>query len=93
MKSLNFLYRMNKEATYWITLAHDLPMWSFSNKEGWKIEDKNNLIIKFFHENKITPQKLSAKLKNLDFIETGKKGQTNLYKLKGQKVIQQAKLF
>jgi len=45
---------MNKEAVYWITLAHDLPAWSFSNKEGWKNEDKMNLIIKFFHENKIT---------------------------------------
>jgi predicted Rossmann fold nucleotide-binding protein DprA/Smf involved in DNA uptake len=45
---------MNKESIYWMTLAHDLPMWSFSNKEGWKNEDKNNLIIKFFHENKIS---------------------------------------
>jgi predicted Rossmann fold nucleotide-binding protein DprA/Smf involved in DNA uptake len=45
---------MNKEAAYWMTLAHDLPMWSFSNKEGWKNEDRNNLIIKFFHENKIS---------------------------------------
>jgi predicted Rossmann fold nucleotide-binding protein DprA/Smf involved in DNA uptake len=45
---------MNKEAAYWMALAHDLPMWSFSNKEGWKNEDKNNLIIKFFHENKIS---------------------------------------
>lgn len=36
---------MNKEATYWITLAH-LPKWGHL-----KI---NNLIIKFFHENKIS---------------------------------------
>ncbi|HEX5153525.1 MAG TPA: DNA-processing protein DprA [Parafilimonas sp.] len=36
---------MNKEAPYWIALAH-LPRWGYS-----KI---NNLIIKFYHENKIS---------------------------------------
>ena len=36
---------MKKEAPYWIALAH-LPRWGYS-----KI---NNLVIKFFHENKIT---------------------------------------
>lgn len=36
---------MNKEAAYWIALAH-LPRWSHS-----KI---NNLIIRFYHENKLT---------------------------------------
>ena len=36
---------MNKEATYWIALAH-LPRWGHL-----KI---NNLIIKFYHENKIS---------------------------------------
>lgn len=45
---------MNKETTYWMTLAHELPAWSFSNANGWKNEDKMNLIIKFFHENKIS---------------------------------------
>ena len=45
---------MNKETIYWMTFAHNLPLWSFSNKEGWKNKDKNNLIIKFFHENKIS---------------------------------------
>lgn len=36
---------MNKEATYWMALAH-LPRWGYS-----KI---NNLIIKFYHENKMS---------------------------------------
>ena len=45
---------MNTESAYWITLAHDLPAWSFSNREGWRNEDKNNLIIQFFHENQIS---------------------------------------
>ena len=36
---------MNNEATYWIALAH-LPRWGHL-----KI---NNLIIKFYHENKIS---------------------------------------
>ena len=45
---------MNKEAAYWITLAHDLTPFSFSNREGWKNEDKMNLVIKFHHENKIS---------------------------------------
>ena len=38
---------MNNDAVYWIALAH-LPRWGHL-----KI---NNLIIKFFHENKITPE-------------------------------------
>ena len=38
---------MNKEAAYWIALAH-LPRWGHL-----KI---NNLIIKFYHDNKITPE-------------------------------------
>ncbi|MDR1879156.1 MAG: hypothetical protein LBQ64_06295, partial [Bacteroidales bacterium] len=41
---------MNRDAVYWMTLAHNLPIWSFSNREGWRNEDKNNLIIKFFQE-------------------------------------------
>ena len=45
---------MKKEAAYWITLAHDLTPFSFSNREGWRNEDKMNLIIRFFHENKIS---------------------------------------
>lgn len=45
---------MNLESAYWISLAHDLPTWSFSNREGWRNEDKNNLVIKFFHENQIS---------------------------------------
>jgi predicted Rossmann fold nucleotide-binding protein DprA/Smf involved in DNA uptake len=45
---------MSTEIAYWITLAHDLTPFSFSNREGWKNEDKINLIIKFFHENKIS---------------------------------------
>jgi predicted Rossmann fold nucleotide-binding protein DprA/Smf involved in DNA uptake len=38
---------MNKEAAYWIALAH-LPRWGYL-----KI---NNLIIKFYHENKLSPE-------------------------------------
>jgi predicted Rossmann fold nucleotide-binding protein DprA/Smf involved in DNA uptake len=45
---------MNMEAAYWMTLAHDLPAWSFSNREGWKNEDKMNLIIRFSHEKKMS---------------------------------------
>ncbi|MDR1814977.1 MAG: DNA-processing protein DprA, partial [Tannerella sp.] len=45
---------MNRESAYWMALAHDLPAWSFSDKEAWKNEDRNNLIIKFFHDNKIS---------------------------------------
>ncbi|GHS89120.1 hypothetical protein FACS189487_08740 [Campylobacterota bacterium] len=44
---------MNKESAYWMALAHELPAWSFADKDGWKNEDKNNLIIKFFHEKQI----------------------------------------
>jgi predicted Rossmann fold nucleotide-binding protein DprA/Smf involved in DNA uptake len=45
---------MNKELAYWLTLAHDLPTWGFTNRDGWKNEDKMNLIIRFFHENKLS---------------------------------------
>jgi len=45
---------MNLEAAYWITLAHDLTPFSFSNKEGWKNEEKMNLIIQFSYQNKIS---------------------------------------
>jgi len=45
---------MNRESAYWMTLAHDLPAWSFSNREGWKNEDKMNLIIRFYHDQKIS---------------------------------------
>jgi len=45
---------MNQEAAYWMTLAHDLPAWNFSNREGWKNEDKMNLIIQFFHDKKMS---------------------------------------
>jgi DNA processing protein len=38
---------MNKDAAYWIALAH-LPKWGHL-----KI---NNLIIKFYHENKLSPE-------------------------------------
>jgi predicted Rossmann fold nucleotide-binding protein DprA/Smf involved in DNA uptake len=43
---------MNIESAYWITLSHDLTPFSFSNRDGWKNEEKMNLIIRFFHENK-----------------------------------------
>ena len=45
---------MNLESAYWITLAHDLTPFGFGNRDGWKNEDKMNLIIRFFHENKIS---------------------------------------
>jgi predicted Rossmann fold nucleotide-binding protein DprA/Smf involved in DNA uptake len=41
---------MNREAAYWMVLSHELPAWSFSNKYGWKNDDKMNLIIRFFNE-------------------------------------------
>ena len=45
---------MNLESAYWMTLAHDVTPFSFSDREGWKNEDKMNLIIRFFYENKIS---------------------------------------
>lgn len=45
---------MNAEAAYWMALAHELPAWSFSNKNGWKNEDKMNLIIQFYHDRKMS---------------------------------------
>jgi len=45
---------MNTETAYWMALAHELPAWSFSDKDGWKNEDKVNLIIQFYHDKKIS---------------------------------------
>jgi predicted Rossmann fold nucleotide-binding protein DprA/Smf involved in DNA uptake len=45
---------MNKEAIYWMALAHELPVWSFFNRNGWKNEDKMNLVIQFYHDKKIS---------------------------------------
>jgi predicted Rossmann fold nucleotide-binding protein DprA/Smf involved in DNA uptake len=45
---------MMTELAFWMTLAHDLTPFSFSQREGWKTEAKMNLIIKFHHEKKIT---------------------------------------
>lgn len=42
-------YKMKNEATYWITLAH-LPKWGYGRI--------NNLIVKFFHDEKITIEEL-----------------------------------
>jgi predicted Rossmann fold nucleotide-binding protein DprA/Smf involved in DNA uptake len=45
---------MNTETAYWMALAHELPAWSFSDKDGWKNEDKMNLIIQFYHDKKMS---------------------------------------
>jgi predicted Rossmann fold nucleotide-binding protein DprA/Smf involved in DNA uptake len=45
---------MNKETAYWMALAHELPAWSFASKEDWKNEDKMNLIIRFYHDKKMS---------------------------------------
>ena len=45
---------MNTETAYWMALAHELPAWSFSDKNGWKNEDKMNLIIQFHHDKKMS---------------------------------------
>jgi len=45
---------MNTEAAYWMALTHELPAWSFSDKAGWKNEDKMNLIIQFYHDKKMS---------------------------------------
>jgi predicted Rossmann fold nucleotide-binding protein DprA/Smf involved in DNA uptake len=37
-----------------MALAHELPAWNFSNKDGWKNEDKMNLIIQFYHDRKMS---------------------------------------
>ena len=44
---------MNTETAYWMALAHELPAWNFSNKNGWKNEDKMNLIIQFYSNKKM----------------------------------------
>lgn len=45
---------MNKESAYWMALAHELPAWSFTNRDGWKNEDKMNLVIQFYHDKKMS---------------------------------------
>jgi predicted Rossmann fold nucleotide-binding protein DprA/Smf involved in DNA uptake len=45
---------MNTETAYWMALAHELPAWSFSDRGGWKNEDKMNLIIQFYHDKKMS---------------------------------------
>jgi predicted Rossmann fold nucleotide-binding protein DprA/Smf involved in DNA uptake len=37
-----------------MALAHELPAWSFSNSNGWKNEDKMNLIIQFYRDKKMS---------------------------------------
>lgn len=39
-----------------MALAHELPAWNFSSTEGWKNEDKMNLIIQFYHDKKISAE-------------------------------------
>jgi predicted Rossmann fold nucleotide-binding protein DprA/Smf involved in DNA uptake len=64
---------MNNEAAYWIALAH-LPRWGYL-----KI---NNLIIKFYHENKLTPE---------DFFQLSESEWSNQYGL-GYKEIEDLKI-
>lgn len=45
---------MNSDTVYWMALAHELPAWSFSDKDGWKNEDKMNLIIQFYHNKRMS---------------------------------------
>ncbi|MDR1129502.1 MAG: DNA-processing protein DprA [Prevotellaceae bacterium] len=45
---------MNTETAYWMALAHELPAWSFSDRDGWKNEDKMNLVIQFYHDRKMS---------------------------------------
>ena len=75
---------MNAEAAYWMTLAHDLTSFSFSVRDGWKNEDKMNLIIKFFHENKSSI---------IDFFNLSEEHWRNDYQLTDRQIIdlQQAK--
>jgi predicted Rossmann fold nucleotide-binding protein DprA/Smf involved in DNA uptake len=37
-----------------MSLAHELPAWNFADREAWKNEDKMNLIIQFFHTQKMS---------------------------------------
>jgi predicted Rossmann fold nucleotide-binding protein DprA/Smf involved in DNA uptake len=67
---------MNKEAAYWMALAHELPAWNFSNKDGWKNEDKMNLIIQFYHDKKMSIEDffgLSEESWGSDFLLTNKR--------------------
>jgi uncharacterized protein (DUF779 family) len=83
---------MINDAAYWIAI---------SQLSGWKHERLNNLIIRFFHEQKIlhsietgwTSPELNNYLKTLDFIEIVKKGRSNLFKLKGTPEDTELKLF
>jgi predicted Rossmann fold nucleotide-binding protein DprA/Smf involved in DNA uptake len=62
---------MNTESAYWMALAHELPAWSFSNQNGWKNEDKMNLIIQFYHEKKMTVEEffmLSEEMWKTEFL-------------------------
>jgi predicted Rossmann fold nucleotide-binding protein DprA/Smf involved in DNA uptake len=68
---------MTNETVYWMTLAHDLPMWSFSDREGWRNEDRNNLIIKFFHEQKISIE---------DFFQLPENEWRNTYQLNDKQI-------
>jgi predicted Rossmann fold nucleotide-binding protein DprA/Smf involved in DNA uptake len=63
---------MNTETAYWMALAHELPAWSFSNRNGWKNEDKMNLIIRFYHDKKISIE---------DFFEKSKESLENDFQL------------
>lgn len=69
---------MNSDVAYWITFAHDLMPFSFSDREGWKNEDKMNLIIKFFHENKISIE---------DFFNLPDENWKNNYQLTDRQII------
>jgi predicted Rossmann fold nucleotide-binding protein DprA/Smf involved in DNA uptake len=60
-----------------MTFAHNLPVWSFSNREGWKNKDKNNLIIKFFHEKKISIE---------DFFQLSENAWRNEYQLTDKQI-------
>jgi predicted Rossmann fold nucleotide-binding protein DprA/Smf involved in DNA uptake len=45
---------MNTETAYWMSLAHELPAWSFADREAWRNEDKMNLIIRFYHDRQMS---------------------------------------
>ncbi|MDR2081814.1 MAG: DNA-processing protein DprA [Campylobacteraceae bacterium] len=68
---------MNKEAAYWIMLAHELPAWSFSNNKGWKNEDKMNLIIQFYHNKKMSIE---------DFFELSKENWKNDFQINEKQI-------
>jgi predicted Rossmann fold nucleotide-binding protein DprA/Smf involved in DNA uptake len=74
---------MNRESAYWIALAHELPAYDFSNKGGWKNEDKMNLIIQFYHDKKMSIE---------DFFGLSEKNWKNDFQMTDKQIVDLSKV-